>query len=117
MSSYNRVEKIKYAKDPTDVVSLDEYIVFENARAEEKCVVFKFSNNLNQQLYELRFEVLQYDTEGDLLEKSVAIYKDFVAAPNAPFVPDAKLRINFACSRIQVRLIFAAFDRVKWEDG
>ena len=49
MSSYNRVEKIKYAKDPTDVVSLDEYIVFENARAEEKCVVFKFSNNLNQQ--------------------------------------------------------------------
>ena len=41
MSSYNNVEKIKYASEDC-VVNLEEYIVFENERAEEKYVVFKF---------------------------------------------------------------------------
>lgn len=117
MSSYNRIEKIKYTKNPSDVVALQEYIVFEDAKAEEKCVVFKFMNNLNQRLHELRFEVLQYDEEDDLLEKSVVVYDNFVSEPNAAFVPNAKLQINFACKSLRVNLVSAAFDRVKWENG
>ena len=72
MSSYNNIEKIKYAS-PDCVVTLQEYIVFENERAEEKYVVFKFSNNVSQQLLGIEFEVSQYDIEGNLVEKSVVI--------------------------------------------
>ena len=117
MSSYNHIEKIKYTKNPSDVVALQEYIVFEDAKVQEKCVVFQFMNNLNHRLRELRFEVLQYDEEDDLLEKSVVVYDNFVSEPNATFVPNAKLQINFACKSLRVNLVSAAFDRVKWENG
>lgn len=117
MSSYNRIEKIKYTKNPSDVVALYEYILFEDEKAEEKYVVFKFMNNLNQRLRELKFEVLQYDEENELLEKSVVVHDNFVAEQNAMFVPNAKLRVNFACKSLRVNLVFAAFDRVKWEKG
>ena len=50
MSSFNNVRKIKYFRDPDAVVALEEYIVFEDERAEEKFVVFKFVNNISQQL-------------------------------------------------------------------
>ena len=95
MSSYNNIEKIKYAS-PDCVVTLQEYIVFENERAEEKYVVFKFSNNVSQQLLGMEFEVSQYDIDGNLVEKSVVIYNKFLSKPNASFVPNAKLKVNFA---------------------
>ena len=47
MSSYNNIRKIKYTKNPTDVVALQEYIIFEDSHANEKYVVFRFSNNVN----------------------------------------------------------------------
>lgn len=117
MSSYNRIEKIKYTKNPSDVVALHEYILFEDEKAEEKYVVFKFMNNMNQRLRELRFEVLQYDAENELVEKSVVVHDNFVAEQNAMFVPNAKLKVNYACKSLRVNLVFAAFDRVKWEQG
>lgn len=117
MSSFNHVEKIKYTSGQDSVVSLGEYILFEDTRAEEKFAVFKFFNNLNQKLYAVRFEVSQFDGSGALLEKSVLLHENFEAEANAPFVPNAKMRINFLCEKLGVKLLFAAFDRVKWENG
>ena len=117
MSSYNNIRKIQYTKNPSDVVALKEYIIFEDGRDEEKFIVFKFVNNLNQSLLALKFEVLQFDAENKLLEKSEVLYDKFVAEANSPFVPNAKLKVNFACESVCVNLIFAAFDRVKWERG
>lgn len=116
MSSYNNIEKIKYAS-PDCVVTLQEYIVFENERAEEKYVVFKFSNNVSQQLLGMEFEVSQYDIDGNLVEKSVVIYNKFLSKPNASFVPNAKLKVNFAFKTLSVRLVQAAFDRFLWKEG
>ncbi|MDE6667027.1 MAG: leucine-rich repeat domain-containing protein [Clostridia bacterium] len=116
MSSYNNIEKIKYASDDC-VVTLDEYIVFENERAEKKYVVFKFSNNVNQQLLGMEFEVSQYDIDNNLIEKSVVIYNKFLAKPVQSFVPNAKLNVNYACKTLSVRLIQAAFDRFIWKEG
>ena len=117
MSSYNNIRKIKYTKNPSDVVSLQEYIIFEDSHAKEKYVVFKFSNNLNQRLLEFKFEVLQYNIENELLEKSTVLHKDFVAESNDLFVPNAKLKINFECASLEVKLVSASFDRVIWADG
>ena len=50
MSSYNNIEKIKYTKNQQDVVALKEYIVFDDEAKKEKLIVFKFINNLNQNL-------------------------------------------------------------------
>lgn len=117
MSSYNSIEKIKYTDDLSDAVSLDEYIVFGNERAEEKYIVFKFFNNVNQKLIGMKFEVSQYDMHDHLIEKSVVIYNNFFAKANSSFVPKAKLKVMYACKRISVRLVQAAFDRVLWNEG
>ena len=117
MSSYNNIRKIKYTKSPSDIVSLQEYIIFEDSHAKEKYVVFRFSNNLNQHLLGFRFEVLQYNKDNELLEKSTVIHENFVAEANDLFVPNAKLKINFECESLEVRLETATFDRVIWSDG
>lgn len=117
MSSYNNVEKIKYFDGADGLVTLKEYIVFEDERAEEKYIVFKFSNNVSQQLLGMEFEVCQFDLDGDMVEKSVVIYNKFLAKANKTFVPNAKLKVNYACRRISVRLIKAVFDRFVWKEG
>ena len=117
MSLYNRIEKIKYTESLSDAVALDEYIVFSNERSELKYIVFKFFNNVNQKLLGMKFEVSQYDMHDNLIEKSVVIYNNFHAKPNSSFVPKAKLKVLYACKRISVRLIQAAFDRVMWNEG
>ena len=117
MSSYNKIEKIKYTESLSDAVSLDEYIVFSNERNELKYIVFKFSNNVNQQLLGMKFEVSQYDMHNNLIEKSVVIYNSFLAKANSSFVPKAKLKVLYACKSISVRLVQAAFDRVMWNEG
>ena len=117
MSSYNLIEKVKYTQDLSDAVSLDEYIVFANERNELKYIVFKFSNNVNQKLLGMKFEVSQYDMHDHLIEKSVVIYNNFLAKANSSFVPKAKLKVLYACKYISVRLVQAAFDRVMWNEG
>ena len=117
MSSYNSIEKIKYTENLSDAVSLDEYIVFGNERREEKYILFRFYNNVDQKLLGMKFEVSQYDMHEHLIEKSVVIYNNFFAKANASFVPKAKLKVMYACTRISVRLIQAAFDRVMWNEG
>ncbi len=117
MSSFNSIEKIKYTDDLSDAVALNEYIVFGNERSEEKYIVFKFSNNVNQNLIGMKFEVSQYDMHDNLIERSVVIYNNFTVKPNADFVPKAKLKVLYECKRISVKLLQAAFDRVLWNEG
>ncbi|MBD5584140.1 MAG: leucine-rich repeat protein [Clostridia bacterium] len=117
MSSYNNVEKIKYVDGADNLVSLKEYIVFEDERAEEKYIVFKFSNNVSQQLLGMEFEVTQYDLDGEMVERSVVVYNKFLSKADTTFVPNAKLKVNYACRRISVRLIKAVFDRFVWKEG
>lgn len=117
MSSYNCIEKVKYADNLSDAVSLDEYIVFADERNEKKYIVFRFSNNVNQKLFGMKFEVSQYDMHDNLIGKSVVVYNNFHAKANSSFVPKAKLGVQYACKRISVRLVQAAFDRVLWNEG
>ena len=60
MSSFNNITKIKYNQNQSDPVSLCEYVLCSDTN-NKKVVVFKFKNNLNQQLSEIKFEVFQYD--------------------------------------------------------
>lgn len=117
MSSYNNIEKIKYTQNTSEVVNLLEYIVFENELAEEKYIVFKFVNKVNQQLLGMEFEVNQYNVDNDLVEKSVVIYDEFLANPSENFVPNAKLKVNYACKTISIKLRKAAYDRFMWNEG
>lgn len=117
MSSYNKIEKIKYTKPTSEVVNLEEYIVFENERAEEKYIVFKFINNVNQQLLGMEFEVRQYDIDNALVQSSVVVCDCFLAKANEEFVPESKLKIDYACKTISVKLVRAAFDRFLWDNG
>ena len=117
MSLYNNIEKIKYSKATSEVINLKEYIVFENERKQEKYVVFKFVNNVSQQLLGMEFEVFEYNIDGDIVESTVVVYDKPLAGPNAEFVPNAKLKVNYACKTISVKLHKAAYDRFLWKEG
>ncbi len=117
MSSFNTVTKIKYTERTSEPVTLNEYIVFQDDKAKCKYIVFRFNNNVTQQLLGMQFEVCQYNAENNLIEKSVVAYNQFLAGAEEEFVPKAKLRVSFACSSISVRLIQAAFDRFVWKEG
>ncbi len=77
MSSYNNITKIKYTDNASDLVRLNEYIIFQDDKAKRKYIVFKFTNNVTQQLLGLQFEVNQYNVDGALIEKSVVAYNKF----------------------------------------
>lgn len=117
MSSYNSITKIKYNSDASDLVKLDEYIVFQDDKTKRKYIVFKFINNVTQQLLGMEFEVCQYNVDGDLIEKSLVVYNKFLAGAEEEFVPKAKLRVSYKCKTVSVRLIKAAFDRFIWKEG
>ena len=117
MSSYNNITKIKYTGTPTELVTLDEYIMFQDDKAKRKYIIFRFSNNVTQQLLGMQFEVCQYNVDGDLLAKSIVIYNKFLAGPEEEFVPKAKLRVGYRCTSISIRLIQAAYDRFLWKEG
>lgn len=117
MGLYNNIEKIKYSKNTSEVVNLKEYILFENEREEIKYIVFKFINEVNQQLLGMEFEVSQYNLDGALIETSIVIYDKFLARENEEFVPNAKLKVNYGCKTISVKLLRATFERFLWNEG
>ena len=117
MSSFNNITKIKYADNASDLITLDEYIVFRDDKAQKKYIVFKFVNNVTQQLLGMEFEVSQYNVDGELIEKSVVVYNKFLAGAEEEFVPKAKLRVSFRCETISIHIIKAAFDRFVLKEG
>lgn len=117
MSSYNRIEKLRYEDDASSIVALEEYIIFADDLQKIKHIVFKFKNNVTQQLLAMRFEVRQYDEDGNLLEKSTVMYNKFLAEAEEEFVPKAKLRVSYNCACISFKLLQAAFQRFVWKEG
>ena len=98
-------------------MALTEYILFEDAKTEARYALLKFINNLDQSLYGVQFEVLQYDADKNLLEKSLVVYDKFNAEAHQSFVPKAKLKLSPDCRSISVHLVSAEFDRIRWEKG
>ena len=117
MSSYNTITKIKYTGSPTDLVTLQEYIIFKDDKAKKKYIIFHFVNNVTQQLLGMQFEVCQYNVDGNLIEKSIVVYNKFLAGAEEAFVPKAKLRVSYNCNSISIRLIKVACDRFIWDEG
>ncbi|MDE6397928.1 MAG: hypothetical protein K2L51_01255, partial [Clostridiales bacterium] len=117
MTSYKNVVKYKYTRNPSDVVSLREYILFDDGKEGVRYAILKFVNNLDQKLYALQFEAQQYDESGCLIAKTLVMHDGFTAAAGEKFVPKAKLRLSANCAQISVKIVSAQFDRVRWEKG
>lgn len=117
MSSFNLIEKVKYSKPQDGVVSVKEYILFSDEHNDDKYVVFKLYNHLNQRLSYVSYEVLEYDSENKIVEKTIFEYTGFNARAQECFVPKAKLKLNGRCTNICCKLIKADFETIYWENG
>lgn len=119
MSLFNKIERVQYTNNSDkELVSLTEYILFNDERANSKYIVFKFKNNLAQLLFEIKVEVLQYNEDGELIERSILHYTDkegIKALDN--FVPNLKFKTNYATKSISVSLIYGRFDKIIYENG
>lgn len=115
MSFFNNIEKITYYNNKSEVVSLTEYIIFEDEKLKQKYIIFKFQNNVNQVLRKIKFEVSQFDEEGNLVETAILEHAGFEVGANENFVPKAKMKANQDCKTIKVTTLYALFERVEWE--
>ena len=116
MNFFNDVEKIIYRKKTEDPVSLIEYIKFTDEKQKNKCLLFKFKNNLGQILRAITFEVIEFDCHNNKIGKTVFRYNKFEAKGLEVFVPTSKLSVPYETSYVEVRLVNATFETVKYAD-
>ena len=116
MSFFNNIEKLVYRKETVDPVLLLEYIKFSDEKRNEKYLVFKFKNNLTQQLKEMKVLVNLFDENNCLIGTTTFVYKNFIAKGLEEFVPKAKLLVNYATKYVEVKILYAHFDTLVWEE-
>lgn len=116
MSSINKIGKFKYTKKTPDVVSLNEYILFEDNDKTKKYAALQFHNCLNQVLKSFTFQVKEYNINNFLIEKKIIKF-DEEFKPNNDFVPNAKLNLSYECNRFEIDLIEAVFENIIWTNG
>ena len=117
MSSINNIKKITYSDNRDSIVTLKEYILFKDEAAKKQLCIFKFQNNLNQQLSKMTFNVMQYDSDHFMIKKSMVNYEDFIIDRGEAFVPKLKMELDIFCETIEIELTYAKFERVEFIDG
>lgn len=117
MSSFNKVKKCKYESSSTCLISLQEYVIFEDEKAKKKCIIFSFYNTLVQPLYKFSIDVNQFDEHGDLIAKSRVSFVEINVNSNKSFTPNARLNVEYDCVSISVTLVEATFERSLYQNG
>ena len=117
MSSFNDIKKINYKDNRDSIVALKEYILFKDEIGKKQLLIFKFQNNLNQELSKMTFNVMQYDSENFMIKKSTVNYDDFTVDRGEAFVPKLKMEVDIFCNTIEVELTYAKFERVEYING
>lgn len=117
MSSINNIKKITYSDNRDSIVTLKEYILFKDEVAKKQLCIFKFQNNLNQQLSKMTFNVMQFDSDHFMIKKSMVNYEDFIVDRGEEFVPKLKMELDIFCETIEIELTYAKFERVEFVNG
>jgi len=117
MSSFNDIKKVSYTDNRDSIVALKEYILFKDEVKKQQLILFKFQNNLNQELHKMTFDVMQYDSDNFMIRKTTINYEDFIVGRGEMFVPKLKMEADIFCETIQIELTYAKFERVEYVDG
>lgn len=120
MSSYKAIDTIKYYDESDSPVSLVQYTIFDDEV--NRFIIFKFRNNLNQNLSQLKFEVKEYNQNNQLIKKSIIKYdsKVFVGGTDEEtfeFLCQGKFVIDSNTSYVKVNVLEAKFLTVEYVDG
>lgn len=114
MSSFNDIKKVTYSDNRDSIVALKEYILVKDETSKKQYIIFKFQNNLNQELSKMTFDVMQYDSDNFMIKKSTIKYEDFIVDRGEVFVPKLKMEADIFCNTIQIELTYAKFERVEY---
>jgi len=118
MISPSAIKRVKYTEaQSNDFIRLQEYIIFEDDRDNEKYIVFKFKNCVAQWLHELKFIVSEFDSDNQLIQKITVSYKEAKVKENSSFVPSAKYRANGNTDHISVEIEQALFEKMEFNKG
>ena len=117
MNSFNIVKKCKYEIASPCLISLNEYVIFEDEKAKQKCIVFNFYNSLVQPLYDFTIDVNQYNDDDELIATSRICFSDLKVKSNVSFTPNGRLEVLYECVKISYTLIEANFQRSIYKNG
>lgn len=111
----NEYKTIQYNSHSTDPLTLAEYYIKDCGS--KKYIIFKFNNNLNQDLYRYTINVDVYNKDNKLIERtSFKSYNASVLA-NQTFLSKNKLEVLNECEYIKIKLISAEYKNLVFENG
>ena len=116
MSSFNKIEKVKYTAPGQAGIALEEYMTFKNEETGEQYILLKLRNLLTQKVTKFSFKIHEYDETGFMLGEAEINY-DLEADANESFIPKAKLKVSPNCKRIDFTLEYALFENIEYKDG
>lgn len=117
MSSFNNIQRVKNIDENKLCIYLDEYMFFTDDDRKHKYVVFKFVNQLNQTLKKMKVEISQFNKDNDLMVKSIIGYTNFEVEAHSSFTPNAKMQVNYSCTSIKAKVVYALYDSCEYDNG
>ena len=117
MSSFNNIQRVKNIDENKLCIYLDEYMFFTDDNKKHKYVVFKFINQLSQTLKKMKVEISQFNKDNELIVKSLIGYNNFEVEAHSSFTPKAKLEVNYSCTSIKAKVIYALYDSCEYDNG
>lgn len=117
MNRYIWENKVIYQSENIEPVVLRQYIISRDETKEEKFVILHYFNNVSEILCAMRFEIIQYNSKGEQIQKAEYYYNDFLVKPRSQFVPYAKIMLDNRCTSIQTKLISAQYELHNWKNG
>lgn len=114
MNSTN-IKKFKYADTSNNPISLLEYLILNED--DNPYILFKFHNNLNQELESIYFSLLVYDKNQNLIESFKLNVEGLSVKANEAFIPEIKAKINKDVVNIKYELISATFKESIYKDN
>ena len=84
----------------SDLVSVKEYIFVRHN--EKKCLMLRFSNELNYVVNVMEFSVVQIDAAGKILETTKIKYSDLNFMPGTTYVDSSMIVVNEFCADFRI---------------
>lgn len=117
MSRYSINSNQSYTSPKRCPVSLQKYIIIDELERNKKLILFQFINNFKYKVKSISFELVQYDSHNQEIDRQILAYDNFEIKEKRIFVPYAKSFVMLSCDHVEVNLMSADFDFWKWENN
>lgn len=117
MSNYILEYKKNYISNLPGPMKLCEYMMFKHQEDLSKCVVLKFKNQTKETIIEIEFEMIEYDSARNPIQKSTYKIESIYVDANEDIIPYERMKVSDHCESIDVKLVTLVSERGIWANN